>query len=123
MSQNNGVDQRDAKTGRFLSGNNGGGRKLGSRNKLTSEFIDDFYAKWQKDGRAILDEVAKTKPHEILRIAAMLLPKELSAELTTVNFFAQIDNVNTAYKLALDYINGKIADDEFRLVETNYGDT
>ena len=51
-SQNNALEGRDAKTGRFIAGNNGGGRKLGSRNKLTTEFLDDLYAKWSQSGQA-----------------------------------------------------------------------
>jgi hypothetical protein len=36
--------QRDTKTGRFLAGNSGGGRKPGSRNKLSESFIADVQA-------------------------------------------------------------------------------
>jgi hypothetical protein len=53
VSQNKALEGRDANTGRFVSGNNGGGRPKGSRNKLTTEFIDDLYAKWQEHWRLI----------------------------------------------------------------------
>src|SRR5437764_13269486 len=36
--------ERDDKTGRFLTGNSGGGRPKGSRSKLASEFIDCLQA-------------------------------------------------------------------------------
>ena len=69
--------QTDAKTGRFLPGNNGfGGRPKGSRNKLTTAFFDDFYAAWQEHGAEALKTVAKNNPKDFVRAAAMLMPKE-----------------------------------------------
>src|SRR5215469_6974149 len=76
-SQNKALDGRDAKTGRFLTGNNGGGRKVGSRNKLTTEFLDDLYAKWQQHGPDVLERVIRDDPAAFLRTVAQLLPKEI----------------------------------------------
>ena len=73
-SQNNALEGRDAKTGRFIAGNNGGGRKLGSRNKLTTEFLDDLYAKWQKHGPDVLERVIRDDPAAFLRTVAQTLP-------------------------------------------------
>jgi hypothetical protein len=43
--------ERDAKTGRFVTGNFGGpGRKLGSRNKLGEAFIEDLRDAWIEHG-------------------------------------------------------------------------
>jgi len=73
----NTASQKDAKTGRFLPGNSGfGGRPKGSRNKLTTEFFDDFYAAWQKHGALALAKVAESSPRDFVRVAAMLMPKE-----------------------------------------------
>jgi len=73
----NTASQKDAKTGRFLPGNSGfGGRPKGSRNKLTTEFFDDFYAAWQKHGALALEKVAESSPRDFVRVAAMLMPKE-----------------------------------------------
>lgn len=72
------VSQKDAKTGRFLPGNSGfGGRPKGARSKLTSEFFDDFYAAWQKQGAEALKKVAEGSPKDFVRAAAMLMPREL----------------------------------------------
>jgi hypothetical protein len=76
-SQNKALDGRDAKSGRFITGNNGGGRKLGSRNKLTTEFIDDLYAKWQEHGADVLERVIRDDPAAFLRTVAQILPKEI----------------------------------------------
>jgi hypothetical protein len=77
MSQNKALDGRDAKTGRFVSGNNGGGRPKGSRNKLTTEFLDDLYAKWQEHGAEVLERVIRDDPAAFLRTVAQILPKEI----------------------------------------------
>jgi hypothetical protein len=76
-SQNKALDGRDAKTGRFITGNNGGGRKLGSRNKLTTEFLDDLYAKWQEHGADVLERVIRDDPAAFLRTVAQIMPKEI----------------------------------------------
>jgi hypothetical protein len=76
-SQNKALDSRDAKTGRFITGNNGGGRKLGSRNKLTTEFLDDLYAKWQQHGADVLERVIRDDPAAFLRTVAQIMPKEI----------------------------------------------
>jgi hypothetical protein len=71
------ISQKDPTTGRFLPGNSGfGGRPKGARNKLTTEFFDDFYATWQKHGTRALEQVAANNPRDFLRVAAMLMPKE-----------------------------------------------
>jgi hypothetical protein len=76
-SQNKALDGRDAKTGRFLTANNGGGRPKGSRNKLTTEFLDDLYAKWQEHGAEVLERVIRDDPAAFLRTVAQILPKEI----------------------------------------------
>jgi hypothetical protein len=97
-------DGRDER-GRFISGNNGGGRKLGSRNKLTTEFIDDLYAKWRKHGKDVLDRLIKDDPAAFMRTVAQILPKELDATLNVnVGLFAEARNFAEAYRIARDYI-------------------
>ena len=91
-SQNNALEGRDAKTGRFITGNNGGGRKLGSRNKLTTEFLDDLYAKWQKHGPDVLERVIRDDPAAFLRTVAQTLPKEIDAALN-VNAGSDFDGM------------------------------
>jgi hypothetical protein len=91
-SQNNALEGRDAKTGRFITGNNGGGRKLGSRNKLTTEFLDDLYAKWQKHGPDVLERVIRDDPAAFLRTVAQILPKEI--DVNAGSDFDGMENVS-----------------------------
>jgi hypothetical protein len=91
-SQNKALDGRDAKTGRFITGNNGGGRKLGSRNKLTTEFLDDLYAKWQKHGPDVLERVIRDDPAAFLRTVAQILPKEI--DVNAGSDFDGMENVS-----------------------------
>ena len=62
----------------YLPGQSGNpaGRPKGSRNKLTTEFFDDFHAAWEAHGAQALKEVAEKSPRDFVRAAAMLMPKE-----------------------------------------------
>jgi len=62
--------------GRFRPGNPG--RPIGSKQKLGTQLFDDFCADWAENGAAVIAEVRKNRPTEYLRIAAMLVPKELT---------------------------------------------
>jgi hypothetical protein len=123
MSRNNGLDQRDAKSGRFLTGNNGGGRKVGSRNRLGEQFVADLHESWLANGKSVIAKVIETDPAQYLRTIARILPQELSAEIdVNVSLFHEIDNVNQAYRIAMDYLHGRIkADDEPVLIEASNG--
>jgi hypothetical protein len=116
-------DGRDERTGRFLTGNIGGGRKVGSRNKLTTEFIDDLYAKWRKHGKDVLDRVIKDDPAAFLRTVAQILPKELDATLNVnVGLFAAAKDFHEAYSLALKHIGAQPALIEASREKGNEGD-
>jgi hypothetical protein len=93
-SQNKALEGRDAKTGRFVTGNNGGGRKLGSRNKLATEFLDDLHAKWLKHGPDVLERVIRDDPAAFLRTVAQILPKEIDAAVN-VNAGSDFDDCDT----------------------------
>jgi hypothetical protein len=113
-SHGKGLERRDPESGRFLSGNNGGGRKIGSRNKLTTEFLDDVYAKWQTDGKAVLDAVCRDKPHEFLKLVGTLMPKEIDIDQAlhvSVDILAQRDFAQ-AFAFALKHIGSEIKQPE-----------
>ena len=59
---------------------NPSGRPKGARNKLTTEFFEDFYAAWQAHGAKALEKVAETHPRDFVRVAAMLMPKEFETQ-------------------------------------------
>lgn len=69
--------EQDAETGRFVSGNIGGGRPKGSRNKLGEQFLADLQQLWAEEGEACLKEARTEKPMEFAKMVASLLPKEL----------------------------------------------
>ena len=97
-SQNKALEGRDTKTGRFVTGNNGGGRKLGSRNKLATEFLDDLHAKWLKHGPDVLERVIRDDPAAFLRTVAQILPKEIDAAVN-VNAGSDFDNCETVEEI------------------------
>ncbi|WP_315806567.1 MULTISPECIES: hypothetical protein [unclassified Bradyrhizobium] len=70
------IIERDAKSGRFQTGNIGGGRKPGSRNKLSEAFLSDVEASWRQHGAEVLDRVARDEPGTYLRAIVALMPRE-----------------------------------------------
>src|SRR5260370_40207113 len=73
---------RDAKSGRFQTGNSGGGRPRGSRNKLAEQFIEDLRACWQKHGAQALERCALEAPSQFARIMVQLLPRDINLTLS-----------------------------------------
>lgn len=67
---------RDAQ-GRFLTGNIGGGRRQGSRNRLTDTFIAAVEADFSEHGSDALARLRADDPAAYLRIVASLVPRDL----------------------------------------------
>ena len=72
------VPEKDEKTGRFLAGNNGGGRKKGSRNKLGESFVADLLADWEEHGAETIAKVREEKPADYVKVVASILPKDVN---------------------------------------------
>jgi len=53
-----------------------GGRAKGARNKLSQAFLEAFTADFEKHGAEVIRIVRMEKPHEYLKTAAYLMPKE-----------------------------------------------
>ncbi len=70
------VVERDGQ-GRFLSGNNGGGRKKGSRNRLTETFLAAIEGDFAEHGADVLEKLRTDDPAAYLRIIASLVPRGL----------------------------------------------
>jgi hypothetical protein len=67
--------------GRFTAGHGGvGGRKVGSRSRLSESFLADLHAEWKRTGRKVLAQVAATEPAVFLRCVATVLPKALEVD-------------------------------------------
>jgi hypothetical protein len=78
-----------------------GGRKPGSRGKLSEAFLADLFTEWKKSGRSALARVAKDQPETFLRIISSVMPKvlDLDASLTVRSELAiEISNFAEAYE-------------------------
>jgi hypothetical protein len=56
------------------------GRPRGSRNKFSTELIEAFALDFEARGTDTIEKVRTEKPHEYLRIAASLVPKQFEIE-------------------------------------------
>lgn len=103
---------RDAENGRFVTGNIGGGRPKGSRNKLGEQFIQDLYSEWQESGVSALKRVAADDPTAFVRLVAGVLPRELDATLTVssehLELFAECRDYAAAFKKASEIIGSEL---------------
>jgi hypothetical protein len=88
--------------GTFVKGHVGfGGRKPGSRNKLSESFLHDLHAEWKRSGRSALARVAKDQPEVFLRIVSSVMPKVLDLDaLVTVRseLAVEISDFAAAYE-------------------------
>ena len=101
-------DCRDQGTGRFLTGNIGGGRPKGSRNKLGEQFITDLHAEWQTSGVGALKRMASEEPSAFVKAVAGILPREVDATLSVdSDLFAETRDFAAAYQLALQTIGSE----------------
>ena len=76
---------RDSRTGRFLTGNSGGGRPPGSRNKLSEAFLGDLLSDWELHGTQAIEAARVSKPEVYIRVIASLLPREASVEINPLS--------------------------------------
>jgi hypothetical protein len=82
------AEGKDAKTGRFVLGHNGGpGRKKGSRSRLAESFMDvlresfeEAHANGKSCGAHAVRRVRDEDPATYTKIVANLLPKQIAGE-------------------------------------------
>lgn len=81
--------KKDPKTGRFLPGtgvSRKGGRKHGSRDKITTTMVDMANNTLQEHGAAMWEELSRTDPVACLALISKLLPNaDLSAAIQGEN--------------------------------------
>jgi|SRR6516162_9603462 hypothetical protein len=53
---------------------------VGSRSKFSEAMVADFLADWHQHGTDVLEQVRKKDPATYLRVAAVLVPKELRVD-------------------------------------------
>jgi hypothetical protein len=98
------MPERNTETGRFLTGNNGGGRPKGSRNKLGEQFLEALAQDFTVHGQAAIVACREEKPTEYLKVVASLLPKELLVRKDPLD---EMSNEEIAE--ALDILRGSVA--------------
>lgn len=84
------VIDKDEK-GRFVTGNIGGGRPKGSRNKLGEDFIKALAESFELHGAETIETVRLEKPDAYVKVIASLLPKEFKIETTSDLTDEQLD--------------------------------
>jgi len=66
--------------GRFLTGNSGGGRPRGARNKLSEDFLQKLAADFEAHGSEVIAWVREEYPHHYLRVVGALMTKQIDAK-------------------------------------------
>ena len=75
---------RDPVTGKFLPGTaRGPGRPHGAKSQFNKQVIDSLQALWEKDGAAMLEQLAAEKPEVIMGMVSRMIPQALAAEAIT----------------------------------------
>lgn len=87
-------------SGRFLTGNIGGGRPKGSRNKLGEAFVDELYADWQQCGAKTIAKVREERPADYLKVIASILPKDVNVKVSAIESMSD-DELNATIKRLL----------------------
>lgn len=88
--------EKDEK-GRFVTGNIGGGRPKGARNKLGEDFLQDMLADWKENGVAAIKAARLENPLGYVKVTASILPRELNLR---VSEFDELTDEQLARQLA-----------------------
>jgi hypothetical protein len=93
-------DERD-KHGRFLSGHKRGGRPKGARDRHSRNFLNCFADDFEKFGPAVIERVRLEQPAAYLKIAADLLPREATLDVS-VDILADVTTTLEAFRVLRD---------------------
>ena len=77
--------EKDKETGRFVTGNSGGGRPKGARNKLGEAFLQALHDDFAENGVEAIARTRKEKPDQYLKVIAATLPKELNVKVSEID--------------------------------------
>ena len=100
------MSEKDPETGRFLTGNSGGGRPKGSRNKLGEQFLEALAQDFTAHGQQAIVACREEKPTEYVKVVAGLLPRELLVRKDPVDEMSDEEIAD-----ALDILRGIVAGD------------
>lgn len=71
--------------GRFVTGNIGGGRHKGSRNKLGEAFLSDLLDHWSENGKQAIADCLAESPVQYVKVVASTLPRELNVKVSELD--------------------------------------
>ena len=100
------MTDRNPETGRFLTGNSGGGRPKGSRNKRGEQFLETLAQDFAEHGQQAIVDCREEKPTEYVKVVAGMLPKELLVRKDPVDEMSDEEIAD-----ALDTLRGIVAGD------------
>jgi hypothetical protein len=97
---------RDETSGQFVMGHNGGpGRPRGSRNLLSTQFLNDLRDAWAEHGKTALTECATKDPVQFCKIVSGLLPAHAEIDLN-VDMYAGVSSVLEAFRMMSAAVGG-----------------
>ena len=95
---------RDPVTGKFLPGTAAGpGRPHGAKSQFNKQVIDSLQALWERDGAAMLEQLAAEKPEIIMGMVSRMIPQQLAAEAIT----GETDKVQTNQDVTIRLVTDK----------------
>lgn len=77
---------------------NPAGKKRGTRNQFSQEFIADIYDAWLKNGATVIDTVIREDPVAFLKVAAGVVPRE--SKITQHHIIEQLESMTDEQLLA-----------------------
>jgi hypothetical protein len=77
--------EKDPETGRFVTGNIGGGRPKGARAKLGEQFLSALQEDFEVHGVAAIQAVRADRPQDYLKVIASLMPKDLNLNVNSLD--------------------------------------
>jgi hypothetical protein len=104
------VDGRDRETGRFKTGNSGGGRPRGARNKLGESFVQALADDFIEHGIGAVARVRAQDPSTYLKIIGNTLPKEVLMQAVSITASLDLSEIESArgFFAAYSYAREKI---------------
>lgn len=86
---------RDEK-GRFLTGNSGGGRPRGSRNRLTDALLATIADDFHQNGLNAVARLRESDPEAYLKLVSSLVPRELILQRERLPDFSELSDEDIA---------------------------
>lgn len=118
VATNQQVSGRDEKTGRFVKGWKGGGRPVGSKDKVSTRLVNLMTEMMEKRGEELIERIADDDPAAALAILTRIVPQ---AELQRIFLDGDEDkqerDTNITIRLVNQQENQALTHDTPRLVE------